>query len=47
MQRELDILALLRVLDAVKWADERRHPNLAGFYSHAQKMAARILPDPE
>jgi fructosamine-3-kinase len=47
MQRELDILALLRVLDAVKWADERRHPNLEGFCSHARKMAARVLPDPD
>jgi aminoglycoside phosphotransferase (APT) family kinase protein len=43
MERELNILALLRILDAVKWPAERGHANLAGFCSHARKTAAAIL----
>jgi hypothetical protein len=43
MERELNILALWRVLDAVKWADERQHANLEGFCSHARKKVGLIL----
>ena len=42
MERELDILALPRILDAVKWADERGTPTWKVF-SHSRNKAAANL----